>query len=99
VACSVARARAMRAAKDPREASREKRDYLTSQAGRECPERCECCGTLANGPRPLCWDHDHISGKFRGWICNGCNVALGMVGDSPYILLLLFDYLNRAKQS
>ena len=34
-------------------------------------------------------DHDWVSGAFRGWLCNGCNVALGLLKDDE-------DNLNRA---
>lgn len=42
---------------------------------------CECCGksALLDG---LCLDHDHVTGKFRGWLCNFCNTAIGKLGDS-----------------
>src|SRR3990167_4225882 len=38
-------------------------------AGRKRPEQCEICGALGI----ICFDHDHITGKFRGWICSRCN--------------------------
>lgn len=41
------------------------------------------------------YDHDHATGKFRGWLCNGCNVALGNVYDNPETLRKLADYLER----
>ena len=28
-----------------------------------------------------CLDHDHITGKIRGWLCNSCNVSKGSIGD------------------
>jgi hypothetical protein len=38
-----------------------------------------------------CADHDHKSGKFRGWICHKCNLGLGNFSDDP-------ERLDRAKQ-
>lgn len=34
---------------------------------------CEICGHVRN----LRYDHDHVTGQFRGWLCNWCNLALG----------------------
>ena len=63
-------------------------------AGREKPEQCEICG--ASDCR-ICFDHDHETGAFRGWLCVRCNAALGYVKDSPELLLLLVKYLNKHK--
>ncbi len=60
-------------------------------AGRSKPMRCEVCGSLGR----ICFDHDHKTGQFRGWICVGCNSALGYVKDNPELLILLADYLRR----
>ena len=50
----------------------------------EEPERCECCGlkTSETSLRRLCIDHDHKTKLFRGWLCDNCNTALGLLGDS-----------------
>jgi len=42
------------------------------------------------------WDHDHNSGRFRGWLCSGCNTTLGMVYDRPSTLRALAAYLERS---
>ena len=34
---------------------------------------CELCGKAVK----LFFDHDHANNKFRGWLCNACNVYLG----------------------
>lgn len=46
---------------------------------KECPPkpaRCNICDT-APDRRSLCLDHCHNTGRFRGWVCDVCNFALG----------------------
>lgn len=57
------------------------------------PDRCSVC---SRDDRPICWDHDHATGKFRGWICSACNSALGFVKDSADTLRRLAAYLDHA---
>ena len=46
----------------------------------------------------LVYDHNHTTGEFRGWICNKCNLALGLVKDSTVILSGLITYVNRSEK-
>ena len=49
-------------------------------------------------PKPyskLCYDHDHVTGEFRGWICYGCNTGLGKLGDTIEGLEKAIAYLKR----
>ena len=39
-------------------------------------------------------DHCHKTGKLRGILCSGCNVALGQVNDSYSKLIGLIYYLK-----
>ena len=43
------------------------------------PGACECCGRLS---KAMNVDHCHRTGVFRGWLCNTCNRAAGMLGDT-----------------
>ena len=62
---------------------------------RLCPGFCECCGD-APGKQPLNLDHDHETGKFRGWLCVNCNTGLGKFGDNIAGLEKAIEYLSRA---
>lgn len=62
-------------------------------AGRPKPEYCEVCGRAGR----ICFDHNHTTGKFRGWLCVKCNCTLGFVGDSKEIFEKLIDYLEKNK--
>jgi hypothetical protein len=58
---------------------------------------CEICITpfgYERATRP-CWDHDHTTGQFRGWLCHRCNVSLGLMADDPVRLRAAADYLER----
>lgn len=63
-------------------------------AGRPRPAQCESCGQSPGG-RALHWDHCHMTGLFRGWLCAGCNTALGALGDDPARIDALRAYLKR----
>lgn len=62
------------------------------KAGRKRPKRCEVC--KCNSVRELHFDHCHKTKKFRGWLCHGCNIALGGAKDNPKTLRRLADYLE-----
>ena len=64
--------------------------YREKMAGRKKPDQCEICGSIGN----MCFDHDHGSGKFRGWICKRCNTVLGFVKDNSELLSALIKYLK-----
>lgn len=50
---------------------------------RPMPHRCECCG-LSDlvFKKTLFLDHCHDTGKFRGWICDNCNLGIGRLNDN-----------------
>jgi hypothetical protein len=64
---------------------------------------CELCGT---GDRRLVIDHDHAccpQGKacgrcFRGMLCQPCNVALGMLQESPDLLRRAAEYIEHHRE-
>lgn len=68
------------------------RRYIRKSKGQPEPTRpyptaCELCGRPPTAKSKLHLDHDHVSGKFRGWLCVHCNTALGKIGDSYEALL------------
>lgn len=58
------------------------------------PEVCEITGCAL---KATCLDHDHATGKFRGWLCRRHNTALGLFGDSVGGLMSAVDYLVKAE--
>ena len=62
-------------------------DFLVSKAG----GRCMACSRQ----RSLVVDHCHETGKVRGLICHGCNVGLGLLGDTVAGLERTIAYLKR----
>lgn len=70
--------------------------YKAKNAPRPKPDRCEACGVLGSDTRVgLCYDHDHATGNFRGWLCNRCNLVLGLVKDNEGLLENLKQYLAK----
>lgn len=63
---------------------------LTEQRG-----KCAICKrTEPNGRGRWHIDHDHITGRVRGLLCNGCNAGLGHFRDDPAILRAAARYLT-----
>jgi hypothetical protein len=59
---------------------------------------CEVCGSPNQMDPYLVVDHCHDSGAVRGFLCGGCNSALGYAKDNPTTLRALADYLERAAE-
>lgn len=89
-------AQARHKAKNPIRVHARKRAWnlcrLEKLAGRPCPKKCELCGSYSE--KRLNFDHDHTTGRFRGWLCMRCNTLLGRVQDSPIFLRRLIQYLE-----
>jgi hypothetical protein len=69
------------------------RKYLPTPTRSE-PKLCECCKR-----KPIDWmvlDHCHSTNKFRGWLCNNCNLGFGHFGDTIAGLEKAIAYLRRA---
>jgi hypothetical protein len=62
------------------------------EATRPKPEICECCGKPPTA-RGFNRDHCHITGKFRGWLCDNCNTGIGKLGDNKEGLQKALNYL------
>lgn len=61
---------------------------LASQEG-----RCAIC------PRELTLvkahtDHNHVTGRVRGLLCNSCNVALGLLDEDVERFIAAINYLK-----
>ena len=41
-----------------------------------------------------CADHDHVTNKFRGWLCHKCNLGLGNFADNATRLRSALTYLE-----
>lgn len=72
-------------------------DYLSMFAQQE--GKCAICRRVETGRfAKLCVDHCHSSGRVRGLLCNRCNQALGLLGDSPETLRKATAYLDASTQ-
>lgn len=65
---------------------------LTQQRG-----QCSICLSKLNSSRytKFAVDHDHRTGKVRGLLCSSCNMAIGLMKDSPFRLENAVKYLKR----
>lgn len=56
--------------------------------------KCAVCSGALDRPQV---DHDHVSGAVRGILCPNCNMALGLLQDSPDVIRSAALYLERHK--
>jgi len=58
---------------------------------------CAICGSLPPNThkKRLSIDHCHTTGRVRGLLCDSCNTALGLLKDSPDLMLKAISYLAR----
>ena len=79
--------------------SRGKHSTLMSKerlAGRPRPKRCEVCKSWGRKyKKGLCFEHNHKTGEFRGWVCHRCNYILGLAKDDFKLLENLATYLKK----
>lgn len=67
-------------------------ELLSEQGG-----RCAICGRLAEEERygRLHVDHCHLENRVRGLLCTNCNNGVGRFMDSPELMRLAADYLEK----
>lgn len=53
---------------------------------------CDCCGKT-NYSKKIVFDHDHANLNHRGWVCDGCNRSIGMLGDDESGLINSLAYI------
>lgn len=56
--------------------------------------KCAICETKPTTKRGLHLDHNHTTGKVRGLLCHGCNVALGSFKENTNLLSKAIEYLR-----
>jgi hypothetical protein len=64
----------------------------------EQDDGCAICGTkkCRTGYR-LAIDHDHMTGKIRGLLCQSCNIGIGGLKDDIELLKKALKYLEKHK--
>jgi len=55
-----------------------------------------CC-EICNKTEKIVFDHHHEKNVFRGWLCNGCNRSIGMLGENIENIVKVLNYLNKTE--
>lgn len=64
----------------------------------EQDNKCAICSTEMTGPREPAVDHDHVTGEVRDLLCSKCNAGIGLLQDSPDVLLKAAKYLEKHRR-
>jgi len=72
----------------------DREDYCCNICGKQ--ERDLSTHFGKHGLKKSVWrlDHDHSTGKFRGYLCDNCNVAVGKLDDDPETILKALWYVK-----
>lgn len=57
------------------------------------PKVCDICGEKGI----ICYEHDHKTDVFRGWVCSPCNCIMGFANDDIQKLERIISYLKKNK--
>jgi ribosomal protein L37E len=60
----------------------------------QIPAKPNICDICSQHHKKIVLDHCHSSKKFRGWLCDPCNIVLGNIKDDTDILHKMIDYLK-----
>ncbi len=57
---------------------------------------CAICGTHHNDlKKGLCLDHNHETEQIREFLCNRCNMVVGLLETCPEVVELANNYLHK----
>lgn len=68
-----------------------KRNGVVGATGERPSGHCAICSRYCD---VLCLDHDHATGRIRGWLCRTCNAGIGQLGDTLEALQRAVRYLE-----
>ncbi len=73
----------------------EKNKWLKNKPTNE-PFECPIClkRTIAGITSKVVLEHDHRSGKVRGWVCDSCNTGIGRFKDDKKILKRAIKFIE-----
>lgn len=73
----------------------EKKKWLKSKPVNE-PFECPICSkrTIAGITSKVVLEHDHHSGKVRGWVCDSCNTGIGRFKDDKKLLKKAIQFIE-----
>lgn len=57
-------------------------------------DSCQICLTKSSSTR-MHIDHDHTTGKVRGYICGSCNTSIGVIAESSENMARSVEYLAK----
>ena len=60
--------------------------------------KCAICGKEFNESNVPHVDHDHKTGKIRGFLCNNCNTGIGMLCEDPKLFDKAKEYILKHRE-
>ena len=75
---------------------KEKSKWQANKPNNE-PFQCPICSkrTIAGVTSKVVLEHDHRSGKVRGWVCDSCNTGIGRFKDDTELLKRAIRFIEK----